>query len=175
MNTYTARLTAVALVAALTAPGAALAQERRTRTRSSEKAPERLPEKEKEKAPPPPAPVEKEKPVAAKEKPAAEPTDMTERLIKDVGRSPRSRYAFAGGGVLMVAGLGFGYWAQGESKRAETIRSAYEAQRSVEAARQSAATANVLFALSLATLAYGVLLELLPQPIAERASLTYHF
>ncbi len=151
MTPYTAKLSAVALMGVLSASGPAFAQERRT------------------KAKPPPAPVAKPVPEAADA-----PLSM-ERIAKDVGRSTRSRYMFVVGGVLMATGMGFGYWAQGEVKRAETMRAAYDSQRAVEAARQSASTANVFFALAVATFAYGVALELLPQPIAERASLTFHF
>ena len=85
------------------------------------------------------------------------------------------RYAFIGAGVLAAGGLVFGFIAHGQQERAKTLSSAAEAAKTREDARQSAATANVLYALAGATLAYALVLELLPKPAAEKASLTFHF
>ena len=78
------------------------------------------------------------------------------------------RYAFVGGGVLLLGGIGFGYFAQGEAARARTLASASESSAALGRARAQAATANVLYGLAGATLLYGLVLELLPEPAAER-------
>lgn len=85
------------------------------------------------------------------------------------------RFAFAAGGVLLLGGLGFGYFAQGEAARARSLGSASEAGAALGRSRAQAATANVLYGLAGATLLYGLVLELLPEPAAEKASLTFHF
>ena len=85
------------------------------------------------------------------------------------------RYAFIGAGVLAAGGLVFGFIAHGQQERARTLSSAAEAAKTQEDARQSAATANVLYALAGATLVYALVLEFLPKPAAEKASLTFHF
>ncbi len=85
------------------------------------------------------------------------------------------RFAFAAGGVLLLGGLGFGYFSQGEAARARNLGSASEAGAALDRARTQAATANVLYGLAGATLLYGLVLELLPEPAAEKASLTFHF
>ncbi|WNG18012.1 hypothetical protein [Cystobacter fuscus] len=85
------------------------------------------------------------------------------------------RYAFVGGGVLLLGGIGFGYFAQGEAARARNLASASESSAALGRARAQAATANVLYGLAGATLLYGLVLELLPEPAAEKASLTFHF
>jgi hypothetical protein len=85
------------------------------------------------------------------------------------------RYAFVAGGALLVGGLGFGYFARGEAARARTLSSASESSIALERARSRAATANVLYGVAGATLLYGIVLELLPEPAAEKASLTFHF
>lgn len=90
-------------------------------------------------------------------------------------RVPSGRYAFAGGGLLLVGGVGMSYWAQGQSRRAGSITQARDHQRILDNARASAATANMLYALAGLTLAYGVVLEFLPEPVAEKADLTFRF
>ncbi len=85
------------------------------------------------------------------------------------------RYAFVGAGVLAGGGLVFGFIARGQQERAKTLSSAAEAAKTREDARQSAATANVLYALAGATLVYALILEFLPKPAADKASLTFHF
>ncbi|PTL77292.1 hypothetical protein [Vitiosangium sp. GDMCC 1.1324] len=85
------------------------------------------------------------------------------------------RYAFVAGGLLLLGGAGFGYLAQGESNRARTLSSASESTAALGRARASAATANVLYGVAGMTLVYGLVLELLPEPAAEKASLTFHF
>ncbi len=88
---------------------------------------------------------------------------------------PRHRYGYVIGGGFLVAGLAFAYSAQGEAKRAETIGTAREASQALENARASAATANVLYGVAAATLVVALLFEILPAPVAEKASLTFHF
>jgi len=85
------------------------------------------------------------------------------------------RYAFVGAGVLAAGGLVFGFIAHGQQERAKTLSSAAEAAKTQEDARHSAATANVLYALAGATLVYALVLEFLPKPAADKASLTFHF
>jgi hypothetical protein len=87
----------------------------------------------------------------------------------------RHRYGYVIGGGFLVAGLAFAYSAQGEAKRAETIGTAREASQALENARASAATANVIYGAAAATLAVALLFEILPEPVAEKASLTFHF
>ncbi|MFL5354302.1 hypothetical protein [Archangium sp.] len=85
------------------------------------------------------------------------------------------RYAFVAGGLLALGGAGFGYLALGESNRARTLSSASESSAALDRARASAATANVLYGVAGAAVLYGIVLELLPEPAAEKASLTFHF
>lgn len=92
----------------------------------------------------------------------------------EVGRK-RHRYAFIGGGVLLLGGLAFAYSAQGEARRAETIASARQAQQTLNGARQSAATANLFYGLAAVTFAYALVLELVPEPALEKTGLTFHF
>ncbi len=111
---------------------------------------------------------------------AAEPSDSPRvrapKPKEEAKESPQyHRYAFIGAGVLGAGGLVFGFIAHGQQERAKTLSSAAEAAKTREDARQSAATANVLYALAGATLAYALVLEFLPKPAAEKASLTFHF
>ncbi|MBS1153336.1 MAG: hypothetical protein H6Q89_5034 [Myxococcaceae bacterium] len=87
----------------------------------------------------------------------------------------RHRYGYVIGGGFLVTGLAFAYSAQGEAKRAETIGSAREATQALDNARASAATANVIYGAAAVTLAVALLFEVLPEPVAEKASLTFHF
>ncbi len=85
------------------------------------------------------------------------------------------RFAFVAGGLLMLGGAGLGYLAQGEARRAQSLESARESRAALERSRTTAATANVLYGVAGLTLAYGLLLEFLPKPAADAASLTFHF
>ncbi len=76
---------------------------------------------------------------------------------------------------MLLGGGAFGYLAHGESQRARTLSSARESGAAYDRARAHAATANVLYGVAGLTLAYGLVLELLPEPVAEKASLTFHF
>ncbi len=100
-------------------------------------------------------------------------SDVPQRA-PDAGFPPH-RYAFVAGGVLALGGAAFGYLAQGESDRARTLSSARDASAALGRAQASAATANVLYGVAGATLLYALVLELLPEPAAEKASLTFHF
>lgn len=125
-----------------------------------------------------------------KRKKAEEPGKATEAVDKPATDKPevaekaddtptagfaRHRYGYIIGGGFLVAGLAFAYSAQGEAKRAETIGSAREASQALDNARASAATANVIYGVAAATLIVALLFEVLPEPIAEKASLTFHF
>lgn len=85
------------------------------------------------------------------------------------------RYAYFLGGGLLVTGLAFAYFAQGEAKRAETIGTAREAAQALGNARASAATSNVVYGLAISTLVVALLFEVLAEPTAQAASLTFHF
>jgi hypothetical protein len=85
------------------------------------------------------------------------------------------RYAFVAGGVLLLGGVGFGYFARGEARRAESLETARDASAALDRAHTAAATANLMYGAAGLTFAYGLLLEFLPEPAADAASLTYHF
>lgn len=112
-------------------------------------------------------------PAAAADSPRA--PDAPERVSSEPSGLYGHRYAFVAGGLLALGGAGFGYLAQGESNRARTLSSASESSAALDRARASAATANVLYGLAAASIVYGLVLELLPEPAAEKASLTFHF
>lgn len=114
------------------------------------------------KAPAPP-------PTPAAQEPAA---NLFEQPAK---RSNNHRYAFVAGGVLASTAFAFGYWAQGETKRAETIPSASEAQKVLDGAQRTSATANLLYGVAAAAMVYGLVIEFLPEKTAEKASMTFHF
>lgn len=88
---------------------------------------------------------------------------------------PPRRYSYILGAVLIAAGASFGFIAQGDAKRAETLSGAAEAVEAQRAAQASAGVANVLYGLGAAAVLYAVVLELLPEPLAEKASLTFRF
>jgi hypothetical protein len=102
--------------------------------------------------------------------------DSPSKWIESFNRNvPPRRYAYVLGAVLGGTGAVFAYQAQGEAKRAETIGSALEAQRAINSARASAALANVMFGLAIAAVVLAIVLEFIPEPVAEKASLTFHF
>lgn len=113
---------------------------------------------------------------------AAEPAaESSEPVVTDAPRrAPEPvlhghRYAFVAGGILLVGAAGVGYLAQGEARRAQSLESARDSREALERARTTAATANLLYAVAGVTLVYGLVLELLPEPAADAASLTFHF
>lgn len=132
------------------------------------------PEKETTPAAKPPAPA-----VEEDEEGDGAPTDFEDdpsQWLEALGRNvPPRRYAYVIGAIIGGTGLVFAYQAQGEAKRAETITSALEAQRAVGNARASAALANVMYGLAGAAILLALILELLPEPAAEKAALTFHF
>src|SRR5262245_4897880 len=99
----------------------------------------------------------------------------TETSSKPVEKSGHRHYAFFAGGALLVGGTVFGFVAHGQSERAKTLDRAAEASKGLDDAKQSAATANMLYAAAGVVMIYAVLLELLPEATAEKASLTFHF
>jgi len=105
----------------------------------------------------------------------AEPSVATDAPVSERSGLYGHRYAFVAGGVLLLGGAGFGLFARGESARARSLGSASASSAAYERARAQAATANVLYGVAGATLLYGLVLELLPEPAAEKASLTFHF
>jgi hypothetical protein len=76
---------------------------------------------------------------------------------------------------LLLGGVGFGYFSRGEARRAESLETARESRAALDRARTAAATSNLMYGVAGLTLAYGLLLEFLPEPAADAASLTYHF
>ncbi len=107
---------------------------------------------------------------------AAELADSPRVSSEKENETPKyHRYAFLGAGALGAGGLIFSFIAHGQQERAKTLSSAAEAARTLDDARQSAATANVLYALAGVTLVYALVLEFLPKPVAEKANGTFHF
>lgn len=106
--------------------------------------------------------------------PAAAPPKATEVQASAKGTPPQ-RYLYVASGVLLVGGLGLSYLAQGEMVRADSVTKARLSQDSLQAARTSAASANMLYILSGLTLAYGLALEFLPEKARDQADLTFHF
>lgn len=104
---------------------------------------------------------------------AAEPAPAA--AVEVESSFPVHRYSLVGGGLFLLGGLGFGWVAQGTALRAQTLSGARDTQRALAEARAEAASANVLLGLAGLTLAYGLVLELLPPEIAEKATLTFHF
>jgi hypothetical protein len=95
------------------------------------------------------------------------------QVIND--KVPPRRYGVVLGVGMLAVGLVFGYLAQGEAKRGQTVTSASEAQGAIANARASASLANVLYLLAVFAAATAAALEFLPEPAAEKASLTFHF
>ncbi|MBN1204489.1 MAG: hypothetical protein JXB05_06160 [Myxococcaceae bacterium] len=119
----------------------------------------------------PKAPASASKPAPAPAAPAGldAPTRAPEPFIQG------HRYAYVAGGVLLLGGVGFSYFARGEARRAESLETARESRAALDRSRTAAATANVMYGVAGLTLAYGLLLEFLPEPAADAASLTFHF
>jgi Tfp pilus assembly protein FimV len=127
-------------------------------------------------------PASKAKPAPSKEQPAPkeQPASAPVAALDAPTREPEPfirghRYAYVAGGLLLLGGVGFGYFSRGEARRAESLESARESSAALNRARTAAATANVMYGVAGLTLAYGLLLEFLPEPAADAASLTYHF
>jgi hypothetical protein len=88
---------------------------------------------------------------------------------------PPRRYPYVLGVALGAVGLVCAYQAQGEAKRAQTGTSAAEAQSAVSNAQAASSLANVLYGLAGVAILTALVLEFLPEPVAEKASLTFHF
>jgi hypothetical protein len=99
--------------------------------------------------------------------------DVLKRMTPEEGRE--HRYLFLVGGVSAAIGLGLSYWAQGEARRANTLFTAPDARKAFDNARGTAAGANVLFAVAVVSVGYGLFLELLPKDIASKAAINRHF
>jgi hypothetical protein len=85
------------------------------------------------------------------------------------------RYAYIGGAVVLATGLVFAYYAQGEAKRAETVGSAKETASALANARGASAAADVMYLAAGSLIAYALLVEVLPQRLADKVSFTFHF
>lgn len=84
-------------------------------------------------------------------------------------------YVYAASGVFLVGALGFSFYANGQTHRADTLVSATAAHDEFLAARRSAATANMLYAVAGLTLAYGLVLQFFPDSVAHNTDLMFHF
>ncbi|HYH95230.1 hypothetical protein [Hyalangium sp.] len=124
-----------------------------------------------------PAPAPASKPEkASKAQPASIPAAALDAPTREPEPFIRGhRYAYVAGGVLLLGGVGFGYFSRGEARRAESLETARESSAALNRARTAAATSNMMYGVAGLTLAYGLLLEFLPEPAADAASLTYHF
>jgi hypothetical protein len=116
-----------------------------------------------------PAPAGQSQSVAAPAAALDAPTRAPEPFIRG------HRYAYVAGGLLALGGVGFGFFSRGEARRAASLESARDSRVALDRARTAAATSNVMYGVAGLTLAYGLLLEFLPEPAADAASLTYHF
>jgi len=85
------------------------------------------------------------------------------------------RHAFVVGGLLAVTGAAFGLAAADDMQGAKDAVHARRALKNAENARASAASANVFFALAGVAVIYGVVMELLPDDVAEKAQLRFEF
>lgn len=85
------------------------------------------------------------------------------------------RVSFVAGGILLLGGIGLGYLAQGQGQRASSVGSAVDARENLRQAQSTAMTANLMYVLAGACILYGVALEVLPEPVAQKANLTFHF
>ncbi|MFL5319570.1 MAG: hypothetical protein ACJ790_07920 [Myxococcaceae bacterium] len=85
------------------------------------------------------------------------------------------RFIFVGAAGALVLGAAMDYWAQGQSIAASKFSSARESRSQLQAAQATADAANVMYGLAAAAVIYGIALELLPEPVAQKASLTFHF
>lgn len=88
---------------------------------------------------------------------------------------PFHRNAFWVGGFFLMTGAGLGWAAQSDAQVAAADPNASSARLAAEAAQQSAAAANVSYALAGAALGYGLVMELLPDDIADKAQLRFEF
>jgi hypothetical protein len=100
-------------------------------------------------------------------------TQLVERMTPEKGHE--HRYLFLVGGISGSVGLGLSYWAQGESRRANSLYTATDARRIHDFARMTAASSNVLFTVAAVSILYGVVLELLPRDVATKATMNFHF
>jgi hypothetical protein len=85
------------------------------------------------------------------------------------------RYPYVAGGAFLLAALGAGYIAQGDTSRAQTAPAALDARSAYQDAQLASSTANLLYCLAALTVAYGLVLEFLPPSYTEKATLTFHF
>jgi hypothetical protein len=88
---------------------------------------------------------------------------------------PVHRLGYVTSGGLALTGAAFGFIARSEAIRAGTLTSARESSATLVQARDHAATANFCFALAGATALYALVLEFLPRPAADAASLAFRF
>jgi hypothetical protein len=102
--------------------------------------------------------------------------DFEEHPIETVSRVfPARRLGYIVGLAFGGVGLIFAYQAQGEAKRAQTVTSAADAKGAIANAQSSSTTADVLYGLAAASVILALVLEFLPEPVAQKAALTFHF
>lgn len=89
---------------------------------------------------------------------------------------PPRRYPYVMGVVFAGIGIFSGIVARGQANVAQSPGgSAHQAQVSISEAQASASLANVMYGLAIAAVLTALVLEFLPDPAAEKASLTFHF
>lgn len=153
----------------LTAP-LAHAQDDEDETSESESPPK------KERAPKDEAASKKQPAVEEERDSESEVINPAELLGKfDAPKITSGRIAFVAGGVFLGGGMALGYFAQGQAKRAGSLDKARDTRLQLRQAEATAQTANLMYLLAGAAIAYGLVLEILPEPIASKANLTFHF
>jgi hypothetical protein len=101
------------------------------------------------------------------------PSRLGELFMKYV---PPRRYPYVLGVAFAAFGFVSGYIAHGQAQVAQGAdESAHQAQIAVAEAQAAASLANVLYGLAIAAVLVALVLEFLPEPAAEKASLTLHF
>lgn len=135
---------------------------------------------------PPELPTEPEAPVRGKtDRPVKEPkalvyeedsSEVTVFTMTQEELGERShRVLYVASGAMLVGGLILGLIAKANVDGLESLDSARLMQDSLEGARTAAATANLLYGLSVLTLGWGLFLEGVPEAPVENPPLLFHF
>lgn len=85
------------------------------------------------------------------------------------------RLVFVGSGALILGGIALSVAATGDAQLADVTGDAASARRILQGARQTAMTANLLYGVAGLGLVYALVLELLPEPPPDAATLTFRF
>jgi hypothetical protein len=108
---------------------------------------------------------------------AAEPAPPAAALDAPVENRPLppQTWAYGASGFFLLTGLGMGYWAQGETQRAQSLTSARGTSAALSKARTYAASSQVMYGLAGLSLLYGLALQFLPPKTADKVDLTVNF